>query len=190
MNIGMKVCLVCRMEKEEKKFEMKPSGRRNICEQCRNLRKKLSSWLGFLRHFNFICQCCGESDIRFLTVDHVQNDGYKDSPITTTVLRKAKEEGYPRDKYNLLCWNCNCGRAKNNGICPHNDIITKEQYYENLLTLHDIKLPMGGPRGLGSRGEYRHKYPGTKEERAKLAQIFFKMKNNPKLIDDFIKGMS
>jgi hypothetical protein len=19
----------------------------------------------------------------------------------------------------VLCWNCNCGRAKNGGICPH-----------------------------------------------------------------------
>ena len=32
--------------------------------------------------------------------------------------------------YQVLCWNCNCGRSINNGICPHK---TEREYrcYEN-----------------------------------------------------------
>lgn len=42
-------------------------------------------------------------------------------------LRKRRHvEWLARHKYpegfQLLCWNCNCGRAINGGICPHEEV--------------------------------------------------------------------
>lgn len=70
------------------------------------------------------CVCCGEEEYLFLTVDHIQgrrgptgkadrrehgNDG---------IFRRIEREGFPKDKYRVLCFNCNCaiGFFK---FCPH-----------------------------------------------------------------------
>lgn len=73
------------------------------------------------------CQCpsglCTESILEFLTLDHIENDGAKDrsgqrGAGLKTYLR-LKREGYPPG-FRILCWNCNCGRAKTPGRrCPH-----------------------------------------------------------------------
>ncbi len=68
------------------------------------------------------CACCGESNSQFLTLDHINNDGAverKECKLGTWgVFRKAVRD---RDKtrYQILCYNCNFGRAKNGGVCPH-----------------------------------------------------------------------
>lgn len=66
------------------------------------------------------CVCCGETEPKFLTLDHVNNDG----AAHRRVIRKANihywiiKNDYP-DNIQIMCWNCNSGRALNNGICPH-----------------------------------------------------------------------
>jgi len=69
------------------------------------------------------CSCCGEKEIMFLTIDHINNDGYKDEDKNKSfyyVLRKNPI----REDLQVMCFNCNCGKAQNNGICPHK-LITK-----------------------------------------------------------------
>lgn len=61
--------------------------------------------------------------MKFLTIDHVKNDGYKDKIrgkrySGAELMRKVIKEVFP-DTYQILCFNCNCGKARNNGICPH-----------------------------------------------------------------------
>lgn len=77
-----------------------------------------------LMAYGNICNCCKETNTRFLTIDHVNNDGYKHraelkSRSTAHIHRLIKKEGYPLDKYQILCYNCNMGKALNNGVCPH-----------------------------------------------------------------------
>lgn len=69
------------------------------------------------------CACCGEKTFRFLTLDHKDSNG-------ATKRRESKRWGgysylaalraakYPPG-YQVLCFNCNCGRQLNGGICPH-----------------------------------------------------------------------
>jgi hypothetical protein len=38
---------------------------------------------------------------------------------------KIIRENYPPE-YQVLCFNCNCGRALNGGRCPHEDQISKD----------------------------------------------------------------
>ena len=78
------------------------------------------------------CVCCGEdlSQI-FLTIDHVNGDGAKERKqsnrrkgwMLKQYLRSVyKATGNWPKGYQTLCWNCNCGRGANNGICPHKEI--------------------------------------------------------------------
>lgn len=75
-------------------------------------------------HYGNICSCCGEQNLLFLSVDHINNDGYKDrqggkgSMSGGILYDKIIKENFP-DTYQILCYNCNCGKARNNGICPH-----------------------------------------------------------------------
>jgi len=36
-------------------------------------------------HYGWLCNCCGETTPKFLTIDHVNNDGYKDTIQQTYV---------------------------------------------------------------------------------------------------------
>ena len=78
-------------------------------------------------HYGSVCKCCGESHLAFLTLDHKNGDGaehrrqlkliYK-RDIGSRIYQWCRKNGYP-DLFQVLCWNCNCGRRCNGGICPH-----------------------------------------------------------------------
>ena len=66
------------------------------------------------------CACCSEAEPLFLELDHIANDGWKRKDKgSQTLYRQVKREGFPKDKYQLLCANCNQGKRRNKGICPH-----------------------------------------------------------------------
>ena len=69
------------------------------------------------------CVCCGESNYRFLTIDHPNNDGAKHRRETgcgtgIKFYLWLRKHGYPKE-FDPLCWNCNCGKSDNLGVCPH-----------------------------------------------------------------------
>ena len=67
------------------------------------------------------CRCCGEAENRFLTLDHVNGGGNKDRrAIRSTLWSWLIRNNYPSG-FQVLCYNCNCGRALNGGVCPHKD---------------------------------------------------------------------
>lgn len=73
------------------------------------------------------CACCGEDDARFLTIDHVNNDGCLEVSSRgrrvsgVSLYRRLVKRGFPKG-FRVLCFNCNCGRETNGGICPHIDV--------------------------------------------------------------------
>ncbi len=65
------------------------------------------------------CACCGERQMEFLTLDHI--NGRKDEPYRTTGQKawlRLKARGWPKDNFQLLCFNCNCAKGVY-GRCPH-----------------------------------------------------------------------
>lgn len=65
------------------------------------------------------CRCCGESIYEFLTIDHMDNDGAKHrAAIGSHLYRWLIEHDYP-EGFQVLCFNCNAGKHRNGGICPH-----------------------------------------------------------------------
>ena len=71
-----------------------------------------------------ICECCGETIPKFLTIDHVYNDGkrHRNGINRFGQMLKEIESGFS-DRFRVLCMNCNWGKKMNGGIfCPHKDI--------------------------------------------------------------------
>lgn len=88
-----------------------------------------------LRHETIIayggysCACCGETEPKFLSLDHVFNDGAahrrqigetsdNGKGIGARTWKWCKDHGFPAG-FQVLCMNCNFGKARNKGICPH-----------------------------------------------------------------------
>lgn len=70
------------------------------------------------------CVCCGEREPTFLQLDHIHNDGHLDRRRHKTSAKlwaALKRAGWPRERHQLLCANCNFGKLMNGGRCPHED---------------------------------------------------------------------
>jgi hypothetical protein len=64
------------------------------------------------------CGCCGEDNLVFLTIDHVNNDGaaHRREVGRSGIYFWLRRKGYP-EGFQVLCWNCNMAKAL--GGCPH-----------------------------------------------------------------------
>jgi len=69
------------------------------------------------------CACCGETEDKFLTLDHMENNGAQHRRELKTrgvmVWKWLRDNNYPK-QFQILCMNCNLGKHLNGGICPHN----------------------------------------------------------------------
>ena len=67
------------------------------------------------------CNCCGENQYEFLTLDHVNNDGAEHRRRLNTrgyaVYAEARKLGFP-PTFQVLCMNCNFAKGIH-GACPH-----------------------------------------------------------------------
>lgn len=69
------------------------------------------------------CACCGETEEVFLGVDHIAGDGAEHRKTVkpgVALYRVIRNENFPKDKYQLLCRNCNWSKGPGkNGKCIH-----------------------------------------------------------------------
>lgn len=147
----MKKCSRCEVERPEDGFYIRKSGIPNrICKECfkaatnaryhgpknAELKEQFRKWgvdyrqrnrdAAFKAYGGYVCACCGETEQKFLTLDHVNNDGAefrrmirgnRQAAGATTYAWLARN-GFPSG-YQVLCMNCNHGKRMNNGVCPH-----------------------------------------------------------------------
>lgn len=107
------------------------SGKRKIDQAAYKLKTRTECFDAYGGAF---CVCCGEENMRFLTLDHVNNDGgvhrHAIGKRGMAFLFWLRKQGFPdRKSYQVLCFNCNQGKFFNGGICPH------EQESKKLLKL-------------------------------------------------------
>jgi hypothetical protein len=70
----------------------------------------------------YVCACCGETEKMFLTLDHINNDGNvmrKHHGLGASLYKWLLQNGYPKGLIQVLCMNCNIGKWRNKGVCPH-----------------------------------------------------------------------
>jgi hypothetical protein len=85
---------------------------------------RLRHWNKVLEHYGAQCACCSEKEPIFLTVDHIHNDGAQHRRLSGGRMKAEKlwkwlvDNEFP-EGFQILCWNCNCGKHRNGGICPH-----------------------------------------------------------------------
>ena len=125
-----KICSLCGEERDIKLFvirtDLKSRIRRTECRFCINKRSR-NKWreirIEIFNHYGWECVCCGEKIKEFLSLDHINNDGFLDkNPNGDKKSGKelyllVKKQGFPA-KYQTLCMNCNWGK-KVSGVCPH-----------------------------------------------------------------------
>ncbi len=69
------------------------------------------------------CVCCGETEIDFLCLDHIDNNGNKQRKkhgIGTSFLKWLKVNNYPKNlRLQVMCFNCNMSKRIQGGVCIH-----------------------------------------------------------------------
>lgn len=64
------------------------------------------------------CKCCGESEIKFLAIDHIDGNGKKHSQSIKKALPYwLIQNNFPKG-FQILCHNCNLAKGFY-GACPH-----------------------------------------------------------------------
>lgn len=97
------------------------------CDECsarhnrQKQRREAKLRKDVIQRYGGKCHCCEETEYRFLTIDHIDGGG--------TEHRKKVGQGYKfylwlrnhsyPEGFQILCWNCNCARYYNGGVCPH-----------------------------------------------------------------------
>ena len=125
-----KACTKCKEIKPLEAFSINKGNKYNrhcICKKCRCehfrlLRIKNKDVV--FSHYSFgkpECTCCGEKEMKFLCIDHINNDGALHRKnygrVGHRIYTWLKNKGYP-EGYQVLCFNCNNAKALY-GECPH-----------------------------------------------------------------------
>lgn len=137
--INMKQCTKCKEVREESEFyrsKASKDGFTYVCKSCcldyarlphvlekKKLRHRMQAPLlrdAAIKHYGgYKCACCGETEPKFLSIDHVNNDGGLCRRTRKYSLYKwLKKNNYPPG-LQVLCMNCNWGKMMNKGKCPH-----------------------------------------------------------------------
>jgi len=137
--IETRLCNQCREIKTADKFYRlkKNSKLKQPCIECHKANEKTperrayhSTWNKrnavrlkdeVVAAYGGVCACCDESNSDFLCIDHIENDGAADRKkglFGIHLYKYLKRNNFPKDRYQLLCFNCN--QAKHiYGVCPH-----------------------------------------------------------------------
>ena len=97
--------------------------------KCKEISKK-SNWklkIEVLTHYGGNppkCACCGETEIKFLSIDHMNNDGAEhkrkiNKKGGSSFYCWLRKNGFPKG-YQILCFNCNSAKFYF-GKCPHQE---------------------------------------------------------------------
>lgn len=73
-------------------------------------RSRIKVRLDMIKEYGGECSCCGISDVDVLDLDHINNDGADDRKnglYGYNLYRHVKKIGFPKDRFQILCKNCN-----------------------------------------------------------------------------------
>lgn len=107
-------CKSCSKERDRNRY---PGRRDNRLLQSRH--SYSSEKEECISHYGVKCYCCSESNLIFLTIDHINGGGNKHrKEIGTRLYRWLIKNNFPNG-FQVSCMNCNWGKYLNKGVCPH-----------------------------------------------------------------------
>ena len=114
---GLYACEDCRQQRSE----YQQSNKKRFKERQQKYQRERKQQV--FDHYGAECECCSESQIEFLTLDHPNDDGAEHRAKVGAGQKLygwlIKNE-FPKDyELRTLCFNCNQGRRVNGGVCPH-----------------------------------------------------------------------
>lgn len=90
------------------------------CSRANNNRRRSELKAAAYERYGPACQCCGESEVLFLAIDHIEGGGGQHrGKIGSHIYHWLAANGYP-DGFRVLCHNCNWAMHAN-GACPHQE---------------------------------------------------------------------
>ena len=121
-------CLTCDRATRRRRHKNNPDKFRAYF-RARSKRRVMEARKKVFAAYGNKCSCCGEMIEKFLTLEHVQ--GYGGAKVNGRrswktmgfpMYRQVIGEGFPKDKYALLCMNCNWAERWGEP-CPHKRLI-------------------------------------------------------------------
>ncbi|MGW6260355.1 hypothetical protein [Streptomyces sp. NPDC055085] len=121
------ICKECAKEDRRRRYAADPDKykqRMREYQVANRAKRSAYHWKRKLRviaEYGGECACCGEKAPEFLTIDHVGGWGKehrKQKGYAWNMVAYLTREGFPKEGFQLLCFNCNCAL----GIfsrCPH-----------------------------------------------------------------------
>jgi len=181
------VCSKCNMDLDINKFKLEDGKIRNYtCKKCiaRSYRSKMK--LDMLEGLGNVCACCGEDNPVFLTLDHINNDGHthRETLKDHQIIAEARRENWPKDKYQILCMNCNFAKGHYEE-CPHKLGQTKEMIYAKLRSdcattdrsrvvsnTSNVEARVAGRKRQARESRFRALLPGLTEEQLAIVRQY------------------
>lgn len=106
-----------------KEYKKKNIEKYKACIRAANIKKHKAVRLAVLTHYSggkSKCACCGEENIEFLQLDHINNDGAEHRKSTSHLYSWIIKNNFP-EGFRILCANCNFSRGAY-GYCPHRNL--------------------------------------------------------------------
>jgi len=122
----MRTCSKCGERKPIKEFYKRSrlNQRFQQCKRCFRAKQaeyKERLWNIVFGRYGKYCQCCGEVERKFLTIDHIEgrrhwkhDKAWGGYAIWLWLVKHNLPDGFQ-----TLCWNCNLAKGLY-GACPHN----------------------------------------------------------------------
>lgn len=117
-------CKDCVNEQHNLHYSTDPAFRQNriIYGRARNASRRLEVLTAYSGGV-LACDCCGEDEVEFLSLDHINGGGTAERAAagghSHQLYLKLVREGFPRkEDYRVLCFNCNQSIGYY-GYCPH-----------------------------------------------------------------------
>jgi len=106
--------------KEEGGASANTSAQASTSEERRCVREKLLKLMAMEAYGGPVCACCSETLLEALSIDHIGEDGAEHRLAIGNhhLYRWLIQHNCPPG-FQVLCMNCNYGKYRNGGICPH-----------------------------------------------------------------------
>jgi HNH endonuclease. len=122
----------------------KKNARKYYLKDKANRIQQVRQWQGKVKqevmvhysHGKVKCNCCGEAEPKFLTIDHIDpTTKTNKSDSGNNLWGRLRREGFP-EGYQVLCYNCNGAKGRY-GVCPHTYNKDKTPRFTTIKTLRN-----------------------------------------------------